>query len=153
MYRRVMLPLDGSPQAEEVLPHALTLAKLRGAEVVLVRVLRPFPAGFGASEGTMRQAMERTREMASRYLGEVADRFAEEGIAAESVVLEGEPHSEILRFAEAKCIDMIMISARGRSGWSRWLMGSVADRVVRGASVSVLLVRGSGEGSESTPGT
>jgi nucleotide-binding universal stress UspA family protein len=54
---------------------------------------------------------------------------------------EGKPYVEIVRYAEEEGADMIVISTRGQSGFSRWLLGSVADRVVRGATVPVLLVR------------
>ena len=59
------------------------------------------------------------------------------------VIIEGSPHVEIVQFAEGNQVDLIVMSTRGQSGLSRWLMGSVADRVVRGASVPVLLVRAS----------
>jgi nucleotide-binding universal stress UspA family protein len=59
--------------------------------------------------------------------------------------VEGSPHVNITEFAEANEVDLIVMSTRGQSGLTRWLMGSVADRVVRGATVPVLLVRSRGE--------
>jgi nucleotide-binding universal stress UspA family protein len=83
--------------------------------------------------------------MAREYLENIAAGLQEQGIPVQVVIIEGRPHTEILRFAETNQVDLIVICSRGRSGFSRWLMGSVADRVVRGASTPVLLVRSSGE--------
>jgi nucleotide-binding universal stress UspA family protein len=83
--------------------------------------------------------------MAREYLENIAAGLQEQGIPVQVVIIEGRPHTEILRFAETDQVDLIVICSRGRSGFSRWLMGSVADRVVRGASTPVLLVRSSGE--------
>ncbi len=63
------------------------------------------------------------------------------GITVRVVTVDGYPHEEIVRFAEIEHVDLIVISTRGQSGLSRWLMGSVADRVARGVSIPVLLVR------------
>lgn len=79
------------------------------------------------------------------YLERVASGVQERGIPVQMVTVEGRPHTQIVHFAEANQIDLIVMCTRGQSGFSRWLMGSVADRVLRGASVPVLLVRASKE--------
>ena len=79
--------------------------------------------------------------MAHEYLERVAAKVKEDGIPVQVVVIEGHTPVEIVRFAEASEVDLIVMCTRGHSGFSRWLLGSVADRVVRGASVPVLLVR------------
>jgi nucleotide-binding universal stress UspA family protein len=66
-------------------------------------------------------------------------------------MIEGRPSVAIMQFAEDNAIDLIVICSRGRSGLSRWLMGGVADRVVRGATVPVLLVQAHGMESEKEP--
>jgi nucleotide-binding universal stress UspA family protein len=75
------------------------------------------------------------------YLDGVAARLREQDIAVQVALVEGKPYVEIIRFAEENEIDLIVMSTRGHSGWSRWLLGSVADRVVRGATVPLLLVQ------------
>ncbi len=70
----------------------------------------------------------------------VAAGLREQGLPTETAIVEGKPYVEIIRFAEEHGIDLIVMSTRGHSGLSRWLLGSVADRVVRGATVPLLLV-------------
>lgn len=141
MYQRILLPLDGSALAEQALAHAVAQAERFQAELILLRVLEPLPERPGMSRRAVRQAEEMTRALADEYLERVATGVRERGIQVRVVTVEGRPHVEIVQFAEANEVDLIVICTRGRSGVSRWLMGSVADRVVRGASVPVLLVR------------
>jgi len=141
MYKRILLSLDGSVLAEQALPYAIAQAERFQAELILLRVLEPLTERLGMSRQAIRQAEERTRALASKYLEGIAVGIQEQDIPVQAVTVEGRPHLEIVRFAEANEVDLIVICTRGRSGVSRWLMGSVADRVVRGASVPVLLVR------------
>ena len=145
MYKRILLPLDGSALAEQALPHAIAQAERFQAELVLLRVLEPLPRDHGVSPEAIRRAEELTTTLAGEYLEGIAARVQEHSISAQVVTIEGRPHVGILQFAETNQADLIVICTRGRSGFSRWLMGSVADRVVRGASVPVLLVRSSQE--------
>jgi len=152
MYKRILIPLDGSPLAEQALPHAIAHAERFRAELVLLKVLIPLSRRHSMSEAALQQAEEATDKLATEYLERVAAGAREHDIVVQVFTTEGRPHLEITRFAEANRVDLIVMSTRGQSGISRWLMGSVADRVVRGASVPVLLVRartGKGlEGSE-----
>ncbi len=145
MYNRILLPLDGSALAEQTLPRAIAQAERFQAELILLRVLEPLPRDRGLSQAAIRRAEELTSTMARQYLEGIAARVQERGIPAQVFIIEGRPHAEILRFVETNQVDLIVICTRGRSGFSRWLIGSVADRVVRGASVPVLLVRSSQE--------
>lgn len=141
MYKRILIPLDGSPLAEQALPHAIAHARCFRAELVLLKVQEPIPEVVGVSPGALRHAKDRTRELARDYLDRLATPIRAQGVRVETVTVDGRPHVEIPRFAEVNQVDLIVLSARGRSGLSRWLMGSVADRVVRGAAVPVMLVQ------------
>ena len=141
MYKRLVVPLDGSALAEQALPHALAQAERFGAEIVLLKVLEPLPEATLVSPGAVRAAEEASARLARDYLERVADGVRDQGIPTEAVLLEGKAHAEIVRYASEEEVDLIVISSRGHSGWSRWLLGSVTDRVVRGATVPVLLVR------------
>ena len=141
MYKRILLPLDGSSLAEEAVPHAVAMAERFGAEVILLAVLMSLPMAVGSHQPSLRQAEERTRASMREYLERIATRFRDKGVQAEVVTTEGTPHAEIVRVAEARSADLIVMCSRGRSGASRWLIGSVADRVMRGAGVPVVLVR------------
>jgi nucleotide-binding universal stress UspA family protein len=143
MYERVLLPLDGSPVAEQALPHAIAQAERFEAELILLRIVEPFPPVRGLSHSILEQIAERTYEWVSEYLERIAQVPRKLGIPVRMELVEGRANTAILEFAELNQMDLIVLCTRGRSGFSRWMMGSVADRVVRGASMPVLLVRAS----------
>lgn len=145
MYSRILIPLDGSRLAEAALPHAVAQAERFGAQLVLVKVLGPLPEPAMAGRSAVRGAEEHSAELARHYLEGVAEPLRDKGIDVETVTLEGKPYVEIINHAETAQVDLIVISTRGYSGLSRWLLGSVTDRVVRGATVPVLLVQSRGE--------
>ena len=141
MYKRILLPLDSSAMAEQALRHAIAQAARFRAELILLRVLEPLPEVSGMSRTALEQAKQQTTALAREYLEGVAERARNQGITAQVATVEGRPSTEILGFAETYGVDLIVLCSRGYSGLSRWLMGSTADRVVRGAKVPVLLVR------------
>jgi nucleotide-binding universal stress UspA family protein len=140
MYKRVLVPLDGSKLAEETLPHAAVHAGQFGGEIVLLKVLGPLPEPSMAGRGVVRSAEAASAQLAQDYLEGIAAGLREQGIPAQTATVEGKPYVEIIRFAEENEIDLVVMSTRGHSGLSRWLLGSVADRVARGATVPLLLV-------------
>ena len=141
MYRRVLLPLDRSAISEQAVPHALAQARHSGAELILLRVLEPLTNVRGLSDGDQEDMRAVTLQRAQEYLDDLVARSECGEITVRTATIEGRPHEKILEYAEEGDVDLIVICTRGRSGFSRWLMGSVADRVVRGAKVPVLLVR------------
>ena len=141
MYERILIPLDGSPLAEQALPYAVAQAERFQAELILLKVLVPLARSYNLPPRAVRKAEEATREIVQEYLERLAVDIRNKGISARAVTISGSPHAEIAQFAERENIDLIVICSRGQSGLSRWLMGSVADRVARGVSIPVLLVR------------
>lgn len=144
MYNRILVPLDGSKLAEQALPHAAVHAARFGAEIVLLKVLEPLPEPSMAGRGAVRSAETATARIAQDYLESMAVGLREQGLATQTATSEGKPYREIVRIAEESGIDLIVMTTRGHSGLSRWLLGSVADRVVRGATVPILLVQARG---------
>jgi nucleotide-binding universal stress UspA family protein len=148
MYKHILLPLDGSALAEQALPHAIAQAERFEAKLTLLRVVEPLRrTGTGMSQSAFERAEEEMKTWAREYLEGVAGKLQEQGIPAQVVTPFEDPHRAIVRFAEQDQVDLIVMCTRGQSGLSRWLMGSVADRVMRGASVPVLLVRAAKEGA------
>jgi nucleotide-binding universal stress UspA family protein len=142
MYKHILLPLDGSALAEQALPHALAQAERFEAELTLLKVIEPLPRrGTSMSQAAFERAEEEMKTWAREYLEGVAGKLQEQGISVQTATPLDEPHRAIVRLAERNQVDLIVMCTRGQSGISRWLMGSVADRVVRGAKVPVLLVR------------
>jgi nucleotide-binding universal stress UspA family protein len=151
--RYLLLPLDGTSLAEHMIDAALALARLTGVDVTLLRVLEPvlpgtYPVeGFTVNEMTqsMVDRIERLQRQVAReaeeYLERVAHRFHEKGIRVRiQIAVEHQPAVAILRAAEADG-GMIALETHGRKGLARLLLGSVADKVIRGASVPVLVHR------------
>jgi nucleotide-binding universal stress UspA family protein len=132
--------LDGSALAEQALPHALTLVERFQAELILLKVFPPVEEPAGMWSPAVKQARERAQSLTREYLDRVLARVQEQVASVQMVILEGRPHLEITRFAETNQVDLIVMCTHGQSGLERWLMGSVADRVARGAMVPVLLV-------------
>ena len=141
MYKRILLPLDGSPLAEQALPHAIAIAECFQSELILLQVLVPLPRPPTTTEAIVRKAEKATAILVHEYLERIADKVQEHGITVQMFALEGRPHFQIIQYAENNQVDLIVMSSRGHSGLSRWMIGSVSDRVMRGADIPVLLVR------------
>jgi nucleotide-binding universal stress UspA family protein len=147
MYERILLTLDGSALAEQAVPHAVIHAQCFGAELTLLKVLAPLPRGRRVSRAAIERAEKATEDLAREYLESIAAPIRERGITVQVAMVNGSPYEEIVRFAEENQMELLVMSTRGHSGISRWLLGSVADRVVRGATVPVLLVQARRDGS------
>lgn len=145
MYRRIVVPLDGSDTAEQALSDAVQLARLTGAPIHLVRVidLTQLP-WYGQIEMAMDyaaadQALTDENSVASAYLQTIAQRITESGLIADTEVLLGLSSRELV--AISKSGDLFVMASHGRSGMPRWFLGSVAEDVLRRALVPVLLIK------------
>jgi nucleotide-binding universal stress UspA family protein len=140
MYRRILVPLDGSELAETAIPHAELLASATGAELELVRVtlLRfvqtPDGRGYVVQE-------DGDREEAEEYLQGWQQRLSGRGIKVGWQVRGGNVAEEIVELATGTKVDLIVMSTHGRTGARLWAYGSVAEKVLRAAPCSVLVVR------------
>ena len=147
LFRRVLVPLDGSPRAEEVLTQAATLGTPDATEYLLLSVVVPRAALGPAPEvGVMMDRadlaghLEHEQARAGAYLARVAESLREIGARVTTHTrVNGHAGRAILDFAGERDVDLIVLSARVRSAAERLLIGSVADKVVRGAAVTVLL--------------
>jgi nucleotide-binding universal stress UspA family protein len=155
MYNKIMVPLDGSELAECVLPHVEALAKgCQAKEVILVRAFVPFQAvniggEYVPNEKEITRIDADFKAEAQDYLKKVTERLNLSGIAARWAVLTGKPSEILSDFAKADNCDLIIMATHGRSGVSRWVWGSIADRILRSACVPVLMVRAPGAIRES----
>lgn len=141
MYRKILVPLDGSPLAEKVLPHAQALAKSEGAEIVLLRIPAVPSPDFMARNPA--QAINIARDLEKEtetYLHTEISKLKKKGIKVSGITRDGPVPEMILDAAEETHADVIAMSTHGRSGVQRWLMGSVADRVVRHSHIPVILI-------------
>jgi nucleotide-binding universal stress UspA family protein len=146
MYTKVLVPLDGSDLSECTLEHLKAVAAgCHIPEVILLRITEPIPSAYWETgEDLVRQGEQMATQNAKDYLARVADRLKADGINAEPVVLYGKAADAILDYAKDRAVDLIIMSTHGRSGVSRWVLGSVADRIVRHSTAPVLTVPPSG---------
>jgi nucleotide-binding universal stress UspA family protein/CBS domain-containing protein len=151
LFQRIIVPLDGSELAEQVLPYAEVLAKTFGATVVLVRAVAPIEAEFliGAPAGALApEAGANTipltadlRLNTASYLEAITSRLQSRGITVRSEHPTGRPAEVIVALARQLGTDLIAMTTHGRGGLGRAFFGSVADEVLRTAPCPVLLVR------------
>jgi nucleotide-binding universal stress UspA family protein len=143
MYKKILVPLDGSELAEQVLPHVSQLAGCTGAEVVLLRVPSEPVYDYLVPDPEIAVEMRHDIETAAQvYLDEIAAEFRSMNLAVSTLVVWGAPVQDtIIEVARQIQADLIAMSTHGRSGVARLVIGSVADDVVRHAPVPVLLVR------------
>ena len=140
MARRILVPLDGSPQAGEALRYALDT--FPEATIVLVHVLTPIDGGIGADgllsdpAGVVDEQRERAEE-----LFDDAEATAGDDRTVERELLAGRPATEVVAYAEDHDIDGIVMGSHGRDGAARLLLGSVSETVVRRSPVPVTVVR------------
>ena len=142
MYRNMLVPVDGSALAESAFAYARELAGRLGANVTVLHVVDPRES----TSLPMHQAYaSHSAEAVKRRMSDIRERLGvkpdAEAPQVRGEVVTGRAPDEILRYARDKGIDLMVMSTHGRTGIRRWVLGSVADEVLRQATVPVLLVR------------
>ena len=141
MYKKILVPLDGSELAEKVLPYAIQLTSRFQAETILLHV---FGAGESQSFDMSKAYIEHTTEMFSGQLQKIIPRSklstGKVPILIKSEVIAGDVASSILKYAEESKIDLIIMSKHGHSGIGHWLMGSIAHKVFSVSRIPILII-------------
>ena len=148
MYKRIMVPLDGSKLAECVFPHLETVIKgCESPEVIVVQAVEPLSVPYGR-EVSQFTSLEQVKAFethqkveAEKYLKEIVARLGKTGVNARADVIYGKAGEALSDYATKNGIDLVIMATHGRSGISRWVWGSVADRLIRSVCVPVLMVR------------
>ncbi|HSW58396.1 MAG TPA: universal stress protein [Dehalococcoidales bacterium] len=142
MYKKILAPLDGSDYSECVLEHVKDLAVgCQVKDVVILYVIEPVnPGMYEVSAKMIEDADRKGEEFGQKYLAGISARLAAEGLNVETALLKGRVSDSILDYAVKNGVDLIAMTTHGRSGISRWILGSVADKIVRSSKIPVLLV-------------
>jgi nucleotide-binding universal stress UspA family protein len=145
MFRRIVVPLDGSPLAEQSLPYAVELCRLSGGALLLVRIV-PSPtvpptrfSMVDAEVWPIRQAQ--LEHEAVDYLAEVNGCFDLTGVNPQQIIGRGPTRETLLRVIEDREADVVVMTSRRRRGLARWVLGSTADFLIQNSPVPVLLLR------------
>ena len=142
MYKRALIPLDGSPVGETILPFILEIAGPLDMDVVLLRVVQPVPPMvIEGSRHVVTEDVVARRIDAEEYLAPLAVELRGKGVRVEARVRRGAPAAEILAAAREVQADLIAMTTHGRSGLGRLMFGSVAEEVLRHSDIPVFLMR------------
>lgn len=138
-FERIIVPLDGSPAAEHILPYATALCKAFDSEIIL---LRAYIARFPGSTIRMHEVTQIVRDSAENYLQEKVRQLQSNGVEKVSYeVLHGIPAEQITDFALRTPNSLTAMCTHGRHGVGRWLLGSVTDAVIHSSEEPVLVIR------------
>jgi nucleotide-binding universal stress UspA family protein len=146
VFKKIIVPLDGSETAEAILPFVEEIARHNGAEIVLVTAVQQ--VGVWDAALTL-QVLDREDASAAAYLGEQAKKLAGK---QRSRVVRGDAAEAILRAADEESADLIAISTHGRSGVARWLFGSTATKLLEASTLPVLFLRPKSGEDKGAPG-
>jgi len=141
MYRKILVPLDGSKRAEAILPHVEVVARRFDAEIIFLQVIEPIPVMTETTRAFDEQLVDQLSSNAESYLTGLRGSFSEKGIRARTLVTYGVVVSTILAVANGEDVDLIAMASHGRGGLSRVFYGSVAAGVLHGVDRALLLVR------------
>lgn len=139
MYKKILVPTDGSEFAKKAQRHALFLSKVSGAEIIAVSVTENNFINGLPLDDEVYQLNQVLKERSEENLKEF-DELNEDDLKITHVIREGSPARVILEVAVEEDVDLIVMGSSGKSGFDRFIMGSVADKVVNSAKCAVLVV-------------
>lgn len=141
MYKKILAPVDGSELSECALEHIKAIALgCKVPEVVLFRAIEPMRQTYGLSAEWLEEATKNIKTSANEALSKIAESLAAVGIHCQKVIVNGYAANEILDYADHHNVDLIIMSTHGSSGFIRWTMGSVTEKVTRHSPIPVLVV-------------
>jgi nucleotide-binding universal stress UspA family protein len=148
MFQRILVPLDGSPRAEQALPVAARIARATGGTIILLRAT-PIPIQYGpymygsypsSAPVFSREILDADLARAQYYLAAAAQSEHLVGIRTETKAIAGPAAHTILTIARLQHVDLIVMCTRGLTGLKRWVLGSVAHKVLRHSTIPVLVL-------------
>jgi nucleotide-binding universal stress UspA family protein len=149
MYRKILVPLDGSKHAECVLPYVKSLASdLKDPEIILLRVCEPpviladYPPDLHTEwDDHVRQETAHIQQQCRLYLDGTEQNLIQAGLKVRTDSRLGKAPEEIIDYAIQNQVDLIIIASHGSSGITRWAYGNTANRVLQASTIPVMIIR------------
>lgn len=145
MYRKILVPLDGSHKSELSLPVAQQLAEPMGSEVCLLVAVDLGKVLFVDRDSSLPKDFEKLGQQqlkeAQKYLHELQERMSSPELKVSTHVEQCDARDAIVNYANEEGVDLIVMASAGKSNWMRWISGSITDQVLRSAPCPVLVVR------------
>lgn len=144
MYEKILVPLDGSALAEEVIPYVLELAEKHDSTLILLNVVEPVPTAMGPDGvriAISSQEYARLAESTKQYLENLVKSFTELGVKVESMLEHGPVVSAIVQAAERKDVNLVAIASHGRTGLAHTMYGSVAAGLLYQIQKPLMVIR------------
>jgi len=141
-FKHILTPLDGSDTGEAALHHATELALKTGASITLLHVIPEVHTIESRILGKeFNKFVKAMHDAGQKYLDKISSRLAEKGINVSTKIVNGDPAETVADMAVYEKVDLIAMSTHGRSGIARWVLGSVADKIVHESKIPLWLVR------------
>ncbi|MDI9396005.1 MAG: universal stress protein [Euryarchaeota archaeon] len=142
-YRNIVIATDGSENTQRAISYGLEIAKLSGATVHAIYVVdtSSFSSIPMSTEGGWGAMYEILKKEGEKAVSAIKNQGEAAGVEVRELVLEGHPTNEIIEFSETNNVDLIVMGTLGKTGIDRFLLGSVAEKVVRGSKVPTMVVR------------
>lgn len=141
MYKKILVPLDGSKTAEKVLPFAITEAQKHNAKIIILRVIPPLRPALMSIPAVVERVDHDIEGIVNDYLDDIIKSLETQGLEVEPAIEKGKPAERILQHAEKTGCDLIIIGTYGHSRALRWPTGSVAINIIRARiDIPILLI-------------
>lgn len=131
MFKRILVPLDGSENAKKVLPVVASEAKCHQAVIVLLHVISPLQHSFMSSPNLHAKVLDELELLTKDTIDLVAEDLRAEGFEVETIIERGQPAVKIYEIAQSENCDLIIIGSHGETGNPRWRTGNIANKILR----------------------
>ncbi len=140
LYRQILIATDGSEYTKKAVDYGIELANDTGAKLYAIYVIDTRSYDSIPPSAPIQYAYSLLRKEGDTAIKYVADRAEASGLEIEGIITEGHPADEIIKYAENNSIDLIVMGTLGKSGLDKFLLGSVADKVIRNSKIPIIVV-------------
>src|SRR5512139_1383253 len=141
LYKKILIATDGSEYTKNSIDYGIDLAKNTQAKLHVIYVIDTAAFASIPMDAAWESMYELLKQEGDEATGYVAEKAMADGLEVQRLTVEGHPAEEIIKYAEKNSVDLIIMGTLGKSGLDRFLLGSVAEKVVRTSKIPVLVVR------------